>query len=93
MDTTRTPISSQQAQSYKLKPPLFPARLCMVGATRSRRQSTGEIVLFVAVEIRTIFTRVPSNLDGYASDWTMVERAWVPFDSLEPGELTLVKVV
>ncbi len=85
--------SNPALRTIGLKKPLWPAGLCLLGSTRSRVQSDGTEVLFVSVELRTIFTGVSSRLDGYSSDWYTSERCWVPWDSLEPGELHLVKVV
>lgn len=92
MDNLDT-ISNPTLKSLVLKRPIWPARFSTLGSTRSRKQADGVTVLFVAVNSKVVYTGVPSILDGYSSDWYTVERRWVPFDSLEPGQLEITKVV
>lgn len=92
MDNTET-ISNPALRTLQLRKPLLPARFAALGSVRNRIQSDGSSVPFVAIELKTIFTDVPSKLDGYSSDWYTTERRWVPRDSIEPGQLKIVKVV
>lgn len=92
MDNTET-ISNPTLRSPGIRKPLWPARFSPLGAIRRRIQGDGTRRLFVAIELKTIYTGVPSKLDGYSSDWYTTERLWVPWDSIEPGQLQLVKVV
>ena len=92
MDNTET-ISNPTLRSPGIRKPLWPARFTALGSVRSRAQADGSSVLFVAIELKTVFTGVPSKLDGYSSDWYTTERRWIALDSIEPGQLQLVKVV
>lgn len=92
MDNTET-VANPTLRTLQLRKPLWPARFTALGSIRSRAQADGSSVLFVAIELKTVFTGIPSKLDGYSSDWYATERRWVPLDSIEPGQLQLVKVV
>lgn len=92
MDNTET-VSNLTLRKPQLRKPLWPARFVALGSIRSRAQADGSSVPFVAIELKTIYTGVPSKLDGYSSDWYTTERIWVPGDSIEPGQLQIVKVV
>lgn len=92
MDNTET-VANPTLRTLQLRKPRWPARFVVLGSIRSRAQVDGSSVLFVAVEFKTVFTDVPSKLDGYSSDWFATDRRWVPLDSVEPGQLKIVKVV
>lgn len=92
MDNTET-AANPTLRNLRIRKPLWPARFFPLGAISRRTQEDGTWGLFVAIELKTIYTGVPSKLDGYSSDWYTTERLWVPRDSIEPGQLQIVKVV
>jgi len=66
--------------------PLLPAFLAPLGKELSRRQADGSIVRFRAVQLKTVFEEVYSELDGFSSDWETYERMWHPVTNLEDGQ-------
>lgn len=70
--------------------PLLPAFLAPLGKELSRRQADGSTVLFRAVQLKTVFEDVYSQLDGFASDWETYKRLWLPVAGLEDGQLSVI---
>lgn len=92
MDNDAT-LSNPTLQSFAVKTPLIPARFVKIGTELNRRQATGELVSFRAVQLKVIYRGVPSKLDGFASTWYSYSRIWRPTHSLQPGEVRIEKVI